>query len=118
MTNTQMATGLGIFSLALGAVELAAPNWLGEQIGAGKHSNVMRGMGAREALAGAWLLSGRKTTEGLWNRVVGDAIDLGALAACWKNSDDRSRLAGAMGAVATCAMLDFMAARRAQQHDA
>jgi hypothetical protein len=45
-------------------------------------------------------------------------MDLAALAACWKSSDDRSRLAGAMGAVATCAVLDFMAARRSQQHDA
>jgi hypothetical protein len=65
MTNTQMATGLGIFSLALGAVEVAAPEWLGEQIGAGKHPNVMRAMGAREGLAGAWLLSRRNVTGGL-----------------------------------------------------
>jgi hypothetical protein len=118
MTDKQIATGLGLFSLALGAVELAAPNWLGEQIGAGKHPNVMRAMGAREGVAGAWLLSQRATTAGLWNRVVGDTIDLAALAACWRGTDNRARLAGAMGAVAGCTMLDFMAARRTQQHDA
>ena len=118
MTNRQIATGLGVFSLALGAVELAAPDWLGKQIGAGKHPRVMRAFGAREGLAGAWLLSGRNVTGGLWNRVAGDAMDLGALAACWSDTDDRARLAGAIGAVAGCTLLDFMAARRTQQHDA
>lgn len=107
----EVARGLGWFSIALGAAELAAPDALARMIGARPHSALIRAYGAREMAAGIGLLSGRGTAEWLWARVAGDTLDLASLwLAAEERGADRTRLGLAAAAVAGVTLLDLAAA--------
>ncbi|MDB4952425.1 MAG: cyclase/dehydrase [Gemmatimonadetes bacterium] len=110
------AKGLGWFSVGLGAVEIAAPEWLGDRIDVGRHPSLVRAFGLREMMAGLWLLANQKPSAGLWARVAGDAMDLAALGAALRNSRARGRVAGAIAMVAGVTALDALYARRLQAH--
>jgi hypothetical protein len=112
MTDTQIAKGLGWFSLALGATQLIAPRWLSRQIGVEERPRLMRAFGLREIASGVGVLSQRRPAAGLWARVAGDAMDLAALGAEAKRSPQRQRLTLAIGMVAGAFLLDLMMARR------
>ena len=114
MTSTQIARGLGLFSLGLGAAEMLAPRWLGRQIGVGDHRKVLRAFGAREIVTGLGVLSPRFMVPGLWARVAGDALDLAMLGVGATRSRSRARVAAAIGMVAGVALMDFVVARRLQ----
>jgi hypothetical protein len=113
MDYKKLGLGLGVFSIGLGLVELAAPgrlaNWLGIE---GKTAKkVIALFGARELLAGGMLLRGPAVSTNVWNRVIGDGMDLAALGIAFSKSDRRSSVAGALGFVAGAALLDFWVAR-------
>lgn len=112
MGDLQVARGLGWFSIGLGLTQLAAPEWLGEQIGVGDHPALMRAMGVREITTGVGVLRQRNPAGGLRARVAGDTLDLALLASAWPNSDRRDRLAGAIGMVLGITMLDLIYAQR------
>lgn len=114
MTNTQAARALGWFSLGLGAVQLAAPRWLGEQIGVGPHPGLMRTCGAREAATGALILARPQDARGLWARTAGDMIDLAVLGASARDRD-LQRLMIATTMVAGVMALDYTVARRLER---
>jgi hypothetical protein len=116
--DIEAARALGWFSVGLGAVEIAAPEWLGEQIGVGRHPNLVRAFGLREMMAGLWLLANQKPSTGLWARVAGDAMDLTALGAAMRNSRARGRVAAAIAMVAGVTALDALYAQRLQAHGA
>src|SRR4051794_3987944 len=113
MEYKKIGAGLGYFSLALGLLEVAAPGpiarWLGVD---GKTAKTVIALfGARELLAGGMLLRGPAVSTNVWNRVIGDGIDLAALGLAFARSDRRPAVAGALGFVAGAAMADVLAAR-------
>lgn len=113
MDYKKLGLGLGLFSIALGMAEAIAPGriarWLGVEGATPK--KVIGLFGARELVAGAMLLRGPAVSTNAWNRVVGDAIDLGALGLAFSRSSRRSAVAGATAFVISAAVVDVLAAR-------
>jgi hypothetical protein len=113
MDYKRLGLGLGGFSIALGLAELVAPGrlarWLG--IDGDTARTVFRLFGARELLAGGMLLKGPAVSTNAWNRVAGDAMDLGALGLAFARSNRKPAVAGAIGFVAGATLLDVVAAR-------
>jgi hypothetical protein len=113
MDYKKLGFALGVFSIGLGLLEAATPGrvarWLGVE---GKTANTVVGLfGARELLAGTMLLRGPAVSTNAWNRVVGDAMDLGALGLAFTRSSRKGAVAGALGFVAGAAIVDALAAR-------
>src|SRR5690348_8931442 len=102
MDYKKVGLGLSGFSIALGLVELAAPGRLARWLGVDRATakTVIGLFGARELLAGAMLLRGPAVSTNVWNRVAGDAMDLGALGLAFARSTRRPAVAGAIGFVA------------------
>src|ERR671927_218276 len=78
-----LAQFLGWFSIGLGTAQVAAPRAMCRVVGAtgeGRSPAVMRLMGLRELAQGTGILTRPRPTAWLWSRVVGDAVDLAALA--------------------------------------
>jgi hypothetical protein len=113
MDYKKLGLGLGYFSIALGALEVAAPGRLAKWLGVeGKTAkNTIFGFGLRELAAGGMLLRGPAVSTNVWNRVIGDAIDAGSLALAARTSSRKGAIAGAMGFVAGAALLDVITAR-------
>jgi uncharacterized membrane protein len=88
----RLATGLGMFSVALGLAEVAAPDFVARLVGArpsDRTRNVLRSYGAREIAAGVAILRQPDNPKWLWTRVGGDAVDLASLGGVL-GSDDAS----------------------------
>ena len=106
--------GLGYFSLALGAIEVAAPGrlarWLGLE-GSKTARNTLIAFGIREIAAGGMLLRGPAVSTNVWNRVIGDAIDAGALGIAMRSSTRKGAVAGAMAFVGGAMLADVLTAR-------
>jgi hypothetical protein len=113
MDYKKLGAGLGYFSLALGLLEIAASGriarWLGVERKTAK--SVISLFGARELLAGAMLLRGPGVSTNVWNRVIGDGIDLAALGLAFTRSDRKTAVAGGLGFVAGATLLDVLTAR-------
>ena len=113
MDYKKLGLGLGFFSIGLGLLEVAAPGrlarWLGVDGGTAK--TIIALFGARELLAGGMLLRGPAVSTNVWNRVVGDGMDLAALGLAFTRSDRKTAVAGALGFVAGAALLDAATAR-------
>jgi len=106
----RMARAMGWFSLALGAVELAAPRAITRFLGMEGHENLIRAYGAREIAAGMTSLSTEKEA-GLWSRVFGDAIDIATLlAVCRKGNPKKENVAIALVAVVGITLIDLASA--------
>jgi hypothetical protein len=117
MDYKKLGLGLGAFSIGLGLVEVAAPGrlarWLGVDRKAAK--TVIALFGARELLAGGMLLRGPAVSTNVWNRVIGDGMDLAALGLALTGSNRRPAVAGALGFVAGATLLDALTARGLDQ---
>jgi hypothetical protein len=113
MNYKKLGFGLGVFSIGLGLVELFAARRVASTLGVegGRAEGVIRLFGAREVLAGGMLLRGPAVSTNAWNRVIGDAMDMGALLLAAPRSSRPTALAGAIGFVAGAAALDVYAAR-------
>lgn len=113
ITAKQIGLGLGVFSVALGLVELAAPGrlarWLGVESKAAR--NTVVAMGLRELLAGGMLLRGPAVSTNVWNRVIGDTLDAGALGIAATRTSRPWNVALAGGIVAGAFVADFLTAR-------
>ena len=105
--------GLGYLSLALGAVEVAAPGRLARWLGTPGDTarNTIFAFGLREILAGVNLLRGPAVSANVWNRVAGDVMDAGALALAARSSRNGRNLAIAGGVVAGAFIADVLTAR-------
>jgi hypothetical protein len=86
------ARGLGWFSIALGALEFAAPGWVKERSGIRSSPALVRLFGLRELGAGLAVLLPRRKAAGLWARVVGDVLDLAVLFSAFRDRRSRSKL--------------------------
>ena len=112
--SDMMARGLGVLSLALGAMEIAGARQLAGMLGIRGQENFIRLCGAREIMQGAAILTARDPTMWVWVRVAGDALDIGTLAVEHYVGDRRKRLnmAVALGAVLGITALDVLNARK------
>ena len=115
------ANALGWFSLALGVVEMAAPQVLARALGIDADRatrRVLLACGIREICAGASVLLNEKKAAGLWSRAAGDAVDLALLAAAptVKNAG-KLRTAAAVTAIAGMTACDIWTAATAQQEE-
>ena len=110
--GTRLSTALGWFSIGLGTAELVAPRMFAKLIGAADTAtahSTLRFFGAREVLAGAMILAGPRRSLPLWNRVLGDALDVGALLLAMRNPEaSRTRLAASLASVLGVTALDVL----------
>jgi len=112
MNTRQISLGLGVFSIALGAAELFGSRRITKALGADGGETVVKVFGAREIAAGAGLLQAPAHATRVWGRVVGDALDLGALALVARKSGKRGALLGAAAFVAGATLLDTIVAMK------
>ncbi|HKQ38883.1 MAG TPA: SRPBCC family protein [Verrucomicrobiae bacterium] len=111
--HSRLARGLGWFSIGLGVAEVLAPDRLAKMIGVPRHRALMRTLGFREIASGVAILAQRKPAPGLWSRVGGDAMDLALLGAAMRSDrSSKSRIAGAVAAVAGVTALDVICSRQ------
>jgi hypothetical protein len=109
-----LARALGWFSIALGVAELVAPRAVARACGmSGRETGVVRAYGAREVAAGVGLLKTQDPAPWLWARVAGDVLDIATVG--YQGRREARKMGFALAALAGVAVLDVMAARRAQQ---
>jgi uncharacterized membrane protein len=113
--HERQAKALGLFSLALGLSEVAAPEQVARLIGIKDRPSTrwtLRALGLREILSGLGILARGGTSAGpVWARVAGDAVDLALLGVSLGDSPKQpGRLLAATAAVAGVAGLDVYAA--------
>ena len=108
----RLAKGLGWFSIGLGLAELLAPRAIASISGvSNKHTGLIRLYGLREIGAGITIFAQKKPTEGVWSRVVGDAIDLTSLGIAATNPEAKlGRVAFATANVVAVTALDVICA--------
>lgn len=105
------AVSLGVFSIALGVVEVLAPRTLARALGMKGSEAWLRACGAREIATGIGILASRDAAPWLWARVAGDAIDLATLGSGFARSPRTARLAAATASVAGVTLADLATAR-------
>ena len=114
MDAKKLGLGFGLFSIALGLVEVAAPGrlarWLGLE-GNKLARNTLLAFGMRELLAGGMLLRGPAVSTNMWNRVIGDAMDAGALGLALRSSTRKGAAAAALAFVGGAMAADWLTAR-------
>ena len=114
MKERDVARKLGLFSLALGLVEVLAPRSFGRAVGLDpEQDGLVRAFGAREIGAGAGLLKGGETLEPwMWGRVAGDVLDAAVLgSALRRDNPRRANAIVALVAVAGVLAIDVACAR-------
>ena len=114
MDYRKLGLGLGVFSLALGAAEVAAPGRLARGLGLdpdGPAKKTIFAFGLREIAAGVMLLRGPAVSTNVWNRVLGDALAVGALLVALGSSTKPRAVAGALAFVGGATALDVYTAR-------
>lgn len=110
MDYKKLGLGLGLFSLALGAVELFGSKRIAKTLDADGHEGLIKGFGAREVLAGVNLVAAPAVATNVWNRVAGDVMDIVATSAAAKNSPGNRATWGALAFVIGAAALDVWVA--------
>jgi uncharacterized membrane protein len=111
----KLARGLGWFSIGLGLAEVLAPGGIAKISGVSrKNTGLIRLLGLREIAHGVGIFSqGRRPTEALWARVVGDALDLACLGAAFASPETKKgRLAFATANVLAVTALDVLCAQQ------
>lgn len=111
MNFKALGLGLGLFSIALGAAELFASKRIARTLEAEGHESLIKGFGAREVLAGVNLLAAPAASTNVWNRVAGDAMDLGALGLAAKAHPRNAAVWGSVLFVMAATALDVFTAR-------
>jgi hypothetical protein len=108
-----LATGLGWFSIALGAIELAAPRQLARAIGLKGRESLIQAYGVREVMTGVAILASHDPTPWIWGRVGGDALDLATLATGVEGENPKKdNTLAAIAAVAGVTLLDIYCAQQ------
>lgn len=106
--------GLGWFSIALGAAEIAAAGPIARALGLPPAAAwLIRAFGVREIATGVGVLSSPANPQWLAARVGGDALDLAALAVAMRPDNPKRRTAmAATAAVAGVTAIDAIASGR------
>src|SRR5687767_15902361 len=74
-----LARGLGVFSIALGLVEIFAARTLTRALGQRGNEPLVQAYGLREIVTGIGILASRDPTPWIWGRVAGDGLDIATL---------------------------------------
>ena len=118
--EARLAKGLGWFSLALGAAEMAMPDRIAGLTGIPLNDGArgtLRAFGAREIASGAAILASEPRPVWLWARVAGDVLDLAALgAAMERDGADRLKLGIASASLAGVLAADVLCAVQLARH--
>jgi hypothetical protein len=118
MDYKKLGLGLGVFSLTLGAAEVAAPRRIARFLGLdedGPAKTTIFAFGLREIAAGLMLLRGPAVSTNVWNRVFGDGMDLSALLLALGGSSKPRNVVGALAIVGGATALDVLTARGLDQ---
>ena len=101
------AQALALFSLLLGAIEVAAPSRVAERLGLHGKERLLRGYGGRDIAAGAAALAGF-LGPAMWARVFGELLDL-ATSRLGRRTDRHTarNISIAVGAIAGIALIDL-----------
>jgi hypothetical protein len=111
-TTDALARGLGVFSIALGLVEVLAPRSLTRALGMQGNEALVRAYGVREIATGIGILASKDPTPWIWGRVAGDGLDLATLATALEGRNPKKGNVGiAMAAVAGVTALDVYCAQ-------
>lgn len=107
-----LARGLGLFSIALGIAEVAAPRALARALGMKGQEGLIAGYGVREIATGIGILASKDPTPWIWGRVAGDGLDLATLATALEGNHPKKGNVGiAIAAVAGVTALDIYCAQ-------
>ena len=107
MSPVALSRSLGLFSLVLGAVEVAIPRILSRRLGVWGGPWLVRAFGVRELVAGLTILKDPSVASGPASRVGGDVLDIAVLLPAVLPSSYRRKAAGiALGAVLGATVLD------------
>jgi hypothetical protein len=120
MDLTLAKRSLGFVSLGLGLAAVASPRRLGRWLGVEAEPEAISAFGARELASGAGLLSPVKPGPWFWTRVIGDIMDMGALAGAIKSDNPQRHVArGVALLLVGIAVLDVALALQAtvNRHD-
>lgn len=110
--NDKMAQGLGYFSLALGLVEVLAPQSLCRMLDMEGHETLIRAYGARELATGVAILTSHDPTPWIWGRVAGDAVDIATLVTANHGTPEkRTGVTAAFAALVGVTALDALCAK-------
>jgi hypothetical protein len=102
---------LGLLSIGLGVVAVAAPRRVSSTLGLQADEEAVSAFGAREIASGAGLLSPVKPGPWFWMRVGGDVMDLAALGRALGKDNPRRHIAAAVAAtVAAIGVIDVIMA--------
>jgi hypothetical protein len=102
---------LGLLSIGLGIVAVAAPKRVSDTLGLEAEDEAVSAFGAREIASGAGLLSPVKPGPWFWMRVGGDVMDLAALGRALGKDNPKRHIAGLVAAtVAAIAVVDVIMA--------
>jgi hypothetical protein len=112
-TGLKVAHGLGWFSIALGALELFATRRLTRSLGMDGHEPLVQLYGLREIASGIGILLSKDPTPWVWGRVLGDALDIGTLAAHLdEENPEEANVGMALGNVVVVTAVDLYCAQR------
>ena len=107
-----LARGLGVFSIALGLIELLAAKRLSRALGLWGSQNLIRAYGLREIATGAGILAAKDPTPWIWGRVAGDAVDAATLAPALHPDNPRlGNVAAALAFAGSATALDIYCAQ-------
>jgi hypothetical protein len=106
-----LARNLGWFSIALGALEIAAPHRLSRTLGWRGSEATIALFGLREIATGVAILSSRDPAPFVWGRVAGDALDLVSLVGGFGGSRRKAAVGLAFGTVAIVTAIDLICAQ-------
>jgi len=110
MDYKKLSLGLGFFSIGLGVAELFASRRITRALDAECNEAVVKTFGAREIVAGMGLLQAPAHAARVWNRVAGDAMDLGALGLAASNAPRNKAIWGSIAFVIGATALDVFTA--------
>ncbi len=106
-----LARRLGWFSIALGAIQIAAPRRLTRFLGLRGSESTIAFFGLREIATGVAILSTRNPAPFVWARVAGDGLDIAALLAGFLSSRRKPAAGAALASVAVIAAIDLICAQ-------
>ncbi len=111
-TTDALARGLGVFSIALGLLEVVAARSLTRALGMQGNETLVRLYGLREIAKGVGILASNDPMPWMWGRVAGDALDLATLATGLEGDNPkRDNVMLALASVASVTALDIYCAQ-------
>jgi hypothetical protein len=118
------AYGLGLASIGIGLMEIAAPRYVEEMLGLPDrkmHRGILQVLGLREILHGVGILTAKRgngqLSTGVWSRVAGDVLDSALLGVASTKTERPGSFAAVATAVAGIGAADLYYAIKSTGHE-